>query len=348
MARATQTAKSSPAAAESTVRNQKSTFFGVVIMFTLLLTVMGVMGLVYVTLNDAVEAVAAESQNQKQTLIEVAKEVKQLKTATGVGPEAMMMQKKLEQIEQKLSQLEQQVQSLKTTNASLSSPSQSTSLSSSLPQQGSQTLVTRQVLDEKFAQYTQHLEQKMDAKFDLILKYLESREGKSAAKPDQQEQKSPQKATQYQLPQRVKPTKAPKVKAVTHPKVSETLSPNAPVVTLVKPATQPQQPKIASAEYTGDSHWLISQPLFNYTLQLASMTDKQQLETFKRRKGITEGKIIPQHAKGQTRYVLVLGSYASKGEAGNQARKIKSQKGISPWVRKIKDLTARLPSEQTH
>ncbi|GEM_PF-1474871 len=340
MARATKSnaKKTTTSTIQPSISHQKSTFFGVIIMFTLLLTVMGVMGLVYVTLNDAVESVASENQAQKQTVVELTKEVKQLKTATGVGPEAMEVQKKLEQIEKKLNQLERQVQSLKTSRSQQSFQASSSSQNIS---PDPNILVTQQILDEKFSQYTQHLEQKMDAKFNLILKYLKIHQQVPADRPDTQ------KHTPYQLPQRVKSTKIPKVKKVIPPKVSETLKPNAPVVTLVKPATQPNHPKVASASYTGDSHWLISQPLFNYTLQLASMTDKQQLESFKRRKGLKEGKIVPQKVRGQSRFVLILGSYTSKNEAGNQARKIKSQKGISPWIRKVKDLTSHLPSQQT-
>ncbi len=88
--------------------------------------------------------------------------------------------------------------------------------------------------------------------------------------------------------------------------------------------------------------WLLEEPAFNYTLQLASMQERSSVEKMIREKGLDGAKIIPLERKGEAYYVLLTGSYASRTEADKAAKRYKQNFGISPWVRKIKDLSNKL------
>jgi Uncharacterized protein conserved in bacteria len=86
----------------------------------------------------------------------------------------------------------------------------------------------------------------------------------------------------------------------------------------------------------------MSQPAFNFTLQLASMGDRASIQKVVENKGLQGTKIIPQERNGEQNYVLLTGSYATRQQAENAASTYKSKFGISPWIRKIKDLSSRV------
>jgi len=335
-AQASQVGQGSQTSQTVSTSSQKSTFFGVVIMLTLLLTVLGVMGLIYITLKESIEQLDQNSQSQKQSMIEIAKEVKQLQSSqggSGSGKSFNDLKLKVAQLEKTVHSLEAELQRLKSQPVA---PVELPKLKIS-----GDTVITADLLDQKFALYTQYLEKRLDSKFDLILRYIATEKGMDL--PSKPEQSAPTKSKPYQLPKRVKEADEPKVVEPKQPKAEKTLKPNEPVVTLVKPATQPAAPKTPSGHYTENTKWLAEQPLFNYTLQLASMVDKNMLQRFKQRKKLERAKIIPQKHGEVVRYVLIEGSYATRSEADNRSRQLKQEVGISPWIRKIKDLTSRLP-----
>lgn len=337
-AQAGQMGRESQPSQTASTSSQKSTFFGVVIMLTLLLTVLGVMGLIYITLKESIDQLDQNSQSQEQSMIKIAQEVKQLQSnqgGSGNGENFNVLKLKVEQLEKKVYGLEAELQKLQ---------SQPMVTSEEIPKLKvpGDTVITADLLDQKFTLYTQYLGKRLDGKLDLILRYLATE--KAADLPSKPEQSTaPTKSEPYQLPRHVKEADEPKVVEPKQPKTEKTLKPTEPVVTLVKPATQPIAPNKPSTHYTEDSKWLAEQPLFNYTLQLASMVDKNMLQRFKQRKKLDHAKIIPQKRGEKVRYVLIEGSYATRSEAKNRARQLNQEVGISPWIRKVKDLTSRLP-----
>ncbi|GAB6034320.1 SPOR domain-containing protein [Galenea microaerophila] len=332
-----QSGQAAQTTADTSSNGQKSTFFGVVIMLTLLLTVIGVMGLVYITLKESIDQLDKTTQSQKESVVEIANELKALKAQPTSNESIQDLKQKVESLEQKVMQLEQKIDDME---------AQPVAQSADIPQLNisGDTVITADLLDQKFSLYTKYLEQKLDRKFDLILQYLI----KGKANPENTQPAS-ERPTQsditntYQLPKQVKSPKTPEVKAPQSPQSAQTIKPTEPVVTLVKPATTVKAPETPSAYFTKEVKWLTQQPLLNYTLQLASLADKSSLERFKQRKKLESAKIIPQKNGKSVRYVLIIGSYATRNEAQNQARKIKQQTGISPWMRQIKALTSRLP-----
>lgn len=118
-----------------------------------------------------------------------------------------------------------------------------------------------------------------------------------------------------------------------------------PVVRLVKKITSPKEtniPKRPIADYTLDVKWLMEQPAFNYTLQLASFSDKFSAEKMIIDKSLQGSHIISQQYKSTKKYVVVSGSYPDKKSAHQAASQYKSNFGISPWVRKMKDISAKV------
>jgi len=313
---------------------QKSAFFGVVIMLTLLLTTLGVMGLVYITLKESIDQLNDATQTQKQGMDEIVKKINQLDSKFSIKEEGGGTA-----LEQKIVQLTQKVQALETKLEKLEGQGKALSVVPPKLDIPRDTVITAELLDQKFALYSHYLEKRLEKKLDLILRYVATNTDTVPSSNSQQETSK----KSFQLQRRVKETESPKVSTPQTPKVEKTLKPTEPVVTLVKPVQSPQKPNQPSAYYTEDTIWLSKQPLFNYTLQLASMTDKHMLIQFKQRKKLSQAKIIPQKRSGQMRYVLIDGSYATRSEAENRARQINRDIGVSPWIRKVKDLTARLP-----
>lgn len=60
------------------------------------------------------------------------------------------------------------------------------------------------------------------------------------------------------------------------------------------------------------------------------------------KKQLKQTRILPQTRNGVTNYVLIMGSFSDRKLATALAKQLKSESGISPWIRKIKDLSARI------
>lgn len=131
----------------------------------------------------------------------------------------------------------------------------------------------------------------------------------------------------------------PTVNDVDAPEVKE---PIVKLVSRVKAPSAPLTPDAPVANASEDVKWLISQPKPYYILQLASMPDTASLTKLIDSKKLKGTKIIPQTRNDLTNYVLVTDALANKAEAYKLAKKIKSESGISPWVRKVQDLTKRI------
>lgn len=329
----------------------KTSFFGVIILLTLLLTILGVLYIAYTTINrelQEVKTVKEETQANMQRLQQSMDELQQA-LASGGQPELFI------ELEQRVSALESRLESRLEAMQSASPIASQTNLptsQASLPAtnlgaaegaaQNTDKVVTEAILDEKLKAYTTQLEKRIDQKLETILQHL----------------------MQGGTPVKVLPKAAPEP-AESEAIISAPSEPNAPseptvsvmeqpLLKLVEPAAKTPSPAAPEAEapvapaptattLTADENWLLQQPAQHYVLQLASMADKQALEKMVMQKGMSETRIVMQKRQDDVRYVLLTGSYANRADAGARAKELKERFGISPWVRKAKDLTTKLP-----
>ncbi|MBD3755029.1 MAG: SPOR domain-containing protein, partial [Gammaproteobacteria bacterium] len=209
-----------------------------------------------------------------------------------------------------------------------------------ISEMGSDKVVTEAILDEKLKAYTTQLEKRIDQKLETILQHL--MQGGSAAKVLPKAEEKPVDAAEAIIP----PTEPSEPKM---PVMAQ------PILKLVQPVAKTGEPEkaiaapvvdtsgVSAPALSADENWLQQQPAQHYTLQLASMADKQALEKMIAQKGISDSRIVMQKRLDDERYVLLTGSYANKADAAERAKQVKETYGISPWVRKVKDLTVKLP-----
>ncbi|SIN92403.1 Sporulation related domain-containing protein [Sulfurivirga caldicuralii] len=189
-------------------------------------------------------------------------------------------------------------------------------------------VVTEAVLDAKLAQFSQRIEQVIDKRFATLLVQLKSLRATAAV---------------------------PTVKAHAEEKSAVIREQNDEAMPIPEPA-QPDEPQVPVVERADkkktspdisvlmeSEQWVAQQPADHWTLQLASVLDKASLDHMIRNKQLNEAKIIRQIRDGQTRYVLIQGSFAERTSAKEAAAAIRQRTGISPWVRTFKPLQANLP-----
>ncbi len=314
----------------------KASFFGVIIMLSLLLTLLGVLYIAYTSMHRELQSVLESNQlnTNKLNQFEIDMEALQKSISSGGKPELFIS------LEDKVFALEAQVLALQTALKNPLTTSNTTvsgaALNSTSPvapqtdlSMDPNKIVTEAILDDKLNQ----LEQKIDQKLQTILDYLSS--GK---KP----------LVDVSSVDKVEDTSEDMT--ISEPSITETKSPvmTQPLVKLVqtiKRPLAPETPEKANApieNYTADVKWLMNEPALHYTLQLASMPKQQSLEAIVRKKSLTDVRIIPQTRSGTTNYVLLTGSFASRKAANEFAKQYKVEFGISPWVRKVKDITVRV------
>ncbi|WP_319557558.1 SPOR domain-containing protein [Thiomicrorhabdus sp.] len=138
----------------------------------------------------------------------------------------------------------------------------------------------------------------------------------------------------------LKADKAPAIETTSKTAKTADLSIKEPTV----PSTpkSPQTPKVAQSPA---QTWLLNQNGKDYILQLASSTKKSDLQRIVDNKKIKQVEILPQTTKqGGVRYILVSRqAFEEKALASDAAKKMKTNFGISPWIRQFEDLSRRLP-----
>ncbi len=319
----TQSASTPPRA-----KPNKASFFGVIIMLSLFLTILGVMFIAYTNINSELQNALAINEETQKELVEVKQSLTDLQAANaalGQGDLFVALQ-------QRVASLETQLQTLKTQapQSANMQPAASDAKPVVAPlaiEQLPSNVVTTEVLEQKLQEYTKGIDQKLET----ILAYLNN------------EKQSP-----VQLKAQKQPVKQAEVK-VAEPQIKQPETPSVkpmdqPVVRLVEKVTTPKvaEPDAPLENYTADVKWLVEEPAFNYTLQLASMSERNSVEKMIEQKNLQGARIIPLKRNGEPYYVLLSGSYESRSEADKAAQSYKSNFGISPWVRKIKDLSNKL------
>ncbi|MDA3807760.1 MAG: SPOR domain-containing protein [Thiomicrorhabdus sp.] len=314
----------------------KASFFGVIIMLSLLLTLLGVLYIAYTSVHKELQNVLESNQLNTDNMNQLQIDMEALQKSISSGGKAELfisLEDKVFALEAQVIVLQAALKNPLATSNTIDSATAVNSLSAVATQKNlsmdSNKIVTEAVLDNKLHQ----LEQKIDQKLQTILDYLSS--GKRPL-------------IDVSSVDNVEDTSAEMT--VSEPSITETKSPvmTQPLVQLVQAIKRPEAPKSpekASApieNYTADVKWLMSEPALHYTLQLASMPEQQSVEAIVRKKSLTDVRIIPQTRNETTNYILLTGSFASRKAADEFAQQYKTEFGISPWVRKVKDITARV------
>ncbi len=314
----------------------KASFFGVIIMLSLLLTLLGVLYIAYTSVHKELQNVLESNQLNTDNMNQLQIDMEALQKSISSGGKAELfisLEDKVFALEAQVIVLQAALKNPLATSNTIDSATAVNSLSAVATQKNlsmdSNKIVTEAVLDNKLHQ----LEQKIDQKLQTILDYLSS--GKRPL-------------IDVSSVDNVEDTSAEMT--VSEPSITETKPPvmTQPLVQLVQAIKRPEAPKSpekASApieNYTADVKWLMSEPALHYTLQLASMPEQQSVEAIVRKKSLTDVRIIPQTRNETTNYILLTGSFASRKAADEFAQQYKTEFGISPWVRKVKDITARV------
>ncbi|AZR81977.1 SPOR domain-containing protein [Thiomicrospira sp. S5] len=305
----------------------KASFFGVVIMLSLLLTILGVVYIAYTSIHNELQKVLAVKEDSMREVTLLKESVAELQKSVATGGKSELF----DQLQKRVTALENELAALKKQPVAAAETVESQTVTETV--QSADTLapnvVTTDILEQKLQEYTQGI----DKKLEVILKHLHINPAEMEAGAQEQG------AANVSI----------KEETIDEPSVAEPAQPKVkpldlPVVRLVKKVQKPAEPTTEAPvkNYTADVKWLLEEPAFNYTLQLASMQERSSVEKMIREKGLDGAKIIPLERKGEAYYVLLTGSYASRTEADKAAKRYKQNFGISPWVRKIKDLSNKL------
>ena len=315
----------------------KASFFGVIIMLSLLLTLIGVLYIAYTSIHKELQSVLETNQQTMDKMVQLQSNMEALQKSIATGGKSELfvaLEDKVYTLEAQVKTLQDHVEQAVVTDGALPVASVASS-KSEVAKGASQTsadAVTAEELDAKLSSYASQIEANIGKKLDNILSMLAGKEiplETSSAK-----------------------TYTPKIAepSVVEPSITETTSPviNTPVMETVKTASIPTVPTVPDADlkpiknFTADVKWLMSEPEMHHTLQLASMSDKASLQDVIKKKNLTDVRIIEQIRKGVINYVLITGSFENRVDADKLAKKIKSEYNISPWIRKVKDLTSKI------
>ncbi|MEA1988377.1 MAG: SPOR domain-containing protein [Pseudomonadota bacterium] len=328
--------------------NNKASFFGVIIMLSLFLTILGVVYIAYSSIQKELQiALVAKEENKEQMKL-LQSDVQNLSEVVASGGKSDLFS----QLEAKVISLETQVAELKTiitnqnggTNLGLevvTNPAllekDGTHASDVIVKTDKSGVVTEAILDHKLKIYTQQLESKIDKKLEVILNHL--RQGGSASALPAIVNSAVDETVSNKTEVPTEEVDTPTVATVKTPVMDE------PLVKLVTPVSKPKAPTAPKAPIvttSADVKWLMEQPQAHYVLQLASMTEAAALNEIVKNNQLKDTKILPQTRNNVTTYVLVTGSFADRANADALAKQIKSQSGITPWIRKARDLANRI------
>lgn len=294
-------------------RPSKASFFGVIIVLSLMLTILGVLYIAYTSTDNKLKEVLEASEASQQEVVAIKKVV-------------VTLEKEISLLKEPLSQYP-----AKTTPGGVGA--------SEAPEAivDLKNMVTSKELERKFDVYIQ----KINIKLDKIMQHLDiepANKESSAQKISDNVALTVPQELKVQHPS-IKSIDQPVVRLVERvkPAVTEPIIPIKPIETI-----EPVSPKPV-IQKSPDVNWLIKEPAVNFTMQLASMPNRAGIAKIKSDNSLKNAKIIPQDRNGKIQYVLVLGSFTNRESANNAARDIQSKHKISPWVRPISHLISRVP-----
>ncbi|GKT12929.1 MAG: DamX protein [Thiomicrorhabdus sp.] len=330
-----------------------ASFFGVIIMLSLLLTLIGVLYIAYTSIHKELQSVLETNQQTVEKMVLIQTDMVSLQKSVATGGKAdlfISLEDKVFALESQINSLQEQLSQAAiapkiTPQAGNSSAMNTEQDSDSSPviNTSQDRMITESVLDQKLKTYTSQLEERIDKKLETILNMLSQNSKKF----------DPAEAIMKVVPKVISKLERPNSEIsalkIAEPVINETIMPiiDQPLVRLVDSVKAPTAPVVSQVAapidyYTADVKWLKNEPGFHFTLQLASMPDQNSLQVIVEKKKLEDVHIVAQTRKGVTNYVLVTGSFKTRKEADKLARQIKAETNISAWVRKIKDITARI------
>lgn len=306
----------------SLTKSGKAPFFGVIVMLALLLTILGVLFIAYTSISKELKAVVAMKETTQAEMSELKDSIVQLQESIQAGADP----EKFKALALRVEKLETELAALKTAQATPPKTSPIVKLFDKTQGADAQ-VVTTAVLDKKLNTFGQAI----DRKLELILQKLQAAPVQAQAPVEAE--------SGFEVAEPKAPV-VPDVTVRTQPvvRVVEQL-PNEIEAQLNTPIALPKVADEAPTVLSSDVKWLMNEPPLNYTLQLASMEDADAIALIASQKGIKNTRVITQTRAGNTHYVLVLGSFQSRADAAKLATQLKAEQGISPWIRKVKDIT---------
>ena len=348
-------AKSSPPAAQP----NKLVVIGVILMLGLLATVLAVMFIGYNSLQKQIREVVDAKNDTQEQVFALQEEVIKLQNQTGLSESAGQ---RFELIEQQLTQQNKQIERIL---LQLKEQKTLSGNANAAQIESGSLLLSEAMLDQKLQKFSEKLayqiEQKIDLKLAGIIQRLEKQEENNTivgstkistpVKINQEDEGAVViEPAEPDLPMVPTQTLA-NTRAATIPLEPETGTTKAEqkLLTLAQPSreTKFEKPVPIDPDFPEDVKWLLGEPSMHYTMQLASMPSKASLEKMKRDLRLTEARIIPQNYKGKVNYILVLDSLISRAAASSEAKKVKETLGISPWVRRISDVSKKIVVENS-
>lgn len=169
-------------------------------------------------------------------------------------------------------------------------------------------------------------------------------EPKRETKPQTVAKAPETKAPAQTKPAVSQPVKAPTTAATTAPKATATTAaPAATTPAATTPAAPAAKTGAASGKTTGNVGSLQSASSSNYTLQLSSSSNYDNLNAWAKKSNLKNYVVYQTTRNGQPWYVLVSGIYASKDEAKRAVSTLPADvQAKNPWAKPIHQVQADL------
>ncbi|MDU1298504.1 MAG: cell division protein DamX, partial [Enterobacter hormaechei] len=169
-------------------------------------------------------------------------------------------------------------------------------------------------------------------------------EPKRETKPQTVAKAPETKAPAQTKPAVSQPVKAPTPAATTAPKATATTTaPAATTPSATTPAAPAAKTGAASGKTTGNVGSLQSASSSNYTLQLSSSSNYDNLNAWAKKSNLKNYVVYQTTRNGQPWYVLVSGIYASKDEAKRAVSTLPADvQAKNPWAKPIHQVQADL------
>ncbi|WP_019896450.1 SPOR domain-containing protein [Hydrogenovibrio halophilus] len=330
--------QSAPSRASQRTKSQKVSFFGVIIMLSLLFTILGVLYIGYTSIHNELQKVVESVDGSRDRLAALEVKVADVEKAAATGGQSEVFT----QLQQQVATLEEEVANLKAAQQALdhSVTDQANTLTqfnssdgSASAQTGSQ-VVTIDILEQKLREHSRGIESKLET---LITRLAAQSDGQAEEAAGANTDASAETASEDEA-------------TIAEPASPEVSRLNQPVIRLIGDPSSPKKPQAPKKEQAQTNQsdlpepirWLKDAPAENYTLQLASMSDQRSVKRIVEQKGLEGAKVIPLTRNGERYFVLLSGRYASRDDADQAAERYKQQFDISPWVRRVQDIRSKL------
>lgn len=295
-------AQSSPPRQPMNTASNKASFFGVIIMLSLLVTILGVLYIVYNSLQNDLNQIRFAHNETLESVDRLQEDLATLVRTVEEGGDS----EAFAEITARIDRFEQELNGLKHLQQSRESG----------------PAVTQNTLQN----VTQRLESEMNSRIQSLVTQM-NQAGLSVDKNSLTES----------------------IHFDDTPKIAEPTPPSPPVleqrvVRLVEPKTTPEvkEVKVAEQPLPADVAWIQRQNAEAFTLQLASMPTEEAIAQIKNQHNLSDARIVPQHRDGRLNYVLISGAFAERSQANQASEQIKNATGISPWIRRIRDVSANV------